>query len=175
MIPPKQYAYLLDPGVPAVIREAVHLYGTVEYKGALDNPVILGWAQEVGYKTLGVAYEHDEVPWCGVFAAVVCKRAGFTPPDMAVRASAWDSFGRHVNDKPALGDILRFQRPGGGHVGFYVGEDADAYHVLGGNQSDAVTITRISKERCVAVRRAWPDTAHAVVIAGGSKLSENEA
>jgi hypothetical protein len=50
--------------------------------------------------------------------------------------------------------VLVFQRPGGGHVGFYVGEDATAYHVLGGNQGDAVTIARIAKARCVA--RRWP-------------------
>ena len=42
----------------------------------------------------------------------------------------------------------------GGHVGFYVGEDAVAYHVLGGNQGDAVTIARIARSRCVA--RRWP-------------------
>ena len=35
-----------------------------------------------------------------------------------------------------LGDILTFKRNGGGHVGLYVGEDKDCYHVLGGNQGN---------------------------------------
>ncbi|MEG8056929.1 hypothetical protein QP150_09490 [Sphingomonas sp. 22L2VL55-3] len=43
---------------------------------------------------------------------------------------------------------------GGGHVGFYVGEDATAYHVLGGNQGDTVSVARIAKDRCIA--RRWP-------------------
>jgi hypothetical protein len=50
--------------------------------------------------------------------------------------------------------VLVFQRPGGGHLGFYVGEDERAYHVLGGNQGDCVSITRIAKDRCIAIR--WP-------------------
>ena len=51
--------------------------------------------------------------------------------------------------------MLVFTRPGGGHVGFYVGEDAAAYHILGGNQGDAVTIVRIVKSRYIA--RRWPE------------------
>ena len=42
---------------------------------------------------------------------------------------------------------------GSGHVGLYVGEDYGAYHVLGGNQSDGVTITRIARDRCITIRR----------------------
>jgi len=57
-------------------------------------------------------------------------------------------------ERLAPGAVLVFERPGGGHVGFYVGEDATAYHVLGGNQGDAVTIARIAKDRCIA--RRWP-------------------
>lgn len=41
-----------------------------------------------------------------------------------------------------------------GHVGFAVGQDKDYYHVLGGNQSDQVNITKIAKSRCVGIR--WP-------------------
>lgn len=61
----------------------------------------------------------------------------------------------------ALSDVMIFQRQGGGHVGLYVGEDADCFHVLGGNQSAAVTITRIAKARLFAVQQpsylATPD------------------
>jgi cell wall-associated NlpC family hydrolase len=35
-----------------------------------------------------------------------------------------------------LGDVLVFRRGGGGHVALYVGEDEEAFHVLGGNQAD---------------------------------------
>jgi len=50
--------------------------------------------------------------------------------------------------------VLVFDRAGGGHVGFYVGEDLTSYDVLGGNQGDRVSIMRLEKSRCVA--RRWP-------------------
>jgi hypothetical protein len=54
----------------------------------------------------------------------------------------------------APGAVLVFEREGGGHVGFYVGEDSTHYHVLGGNQGDAVSIVRIARSRSIA--RRWP-------------------
>jgi hypothetical protein len=48
-------------------------------------------------------------------------------------------------ERSAYEAVLVFERPGGGHVGYYFGEDATAYHVLGGNQGDAVTIARIAR------------------------------
>jgi hypothetical protein len=64
------------------------------------------------------------------------------------------------------------------HVGFYWGKDAHAYHVLGCNQSDAVTVTRISKHRLLDAR--WPlNYAHKIrpilLDAKGQPLSLNEA
>lgn len=65
-----------------------------------------------------------------------------------------------------------------GHVGFYVSEDSGTYHILGGNQSNAVTITKVRKGRFLGAR--WPKTAPP---AGGSArtrrrsgaISSNEA
>jgi hypothetical protein len=70
-----------------------------------------------------------------------------------------------------------FQRPGGGHVGFYVGEDATIYTVLGGNQGNDVTSARIAKGRCVA--RRWPAgqplTGKPVMLATAAAVCTNEA
>jgi cell wall-associated NlpC family hydrolase len=79
-----------------------------------------------------------------------------------------------------LGDVLVFKRQGGGHVGLYVGEDKDAYHVLGGNQSDSVSITRILKDRLHAARRctwktAQPANVRRVFLSGSGAVSQNEA
>jgi hypothetical protein len=76
--------------------------------------------------------------------------------------------------------VLVFERAGGGHVGMYVGEDAGAYHVLGGNQGDAVSIARIAKIRLFTARRAaWrsaqPSNVRRVLIAAAGNLSKNEA
>lgn len=175
---PGAYNWLNDEGAPRILVEALKLYGTLETPGNASNPEIIAWANEVGAKT-GMLYNDDAVPWCGLFMAVCAKRAGYEPPDISVRASAWSTFG-NPSDKPMLGDVLVFTRTGGGHVGLYVGEDAEAYHVLGGNQSDAVTITRIAKSRFSAARRSpfkigQPKNVRRVMLKPSGGLSQNEA
>ncbi len=60
-----------------------------------------------------------------------------------------------------MGAVMVFWREsrqsGKGHVGFYVGEDKDAYQILGGNQSDSVCLTWVSKSRFLSAH--WPRTA----------------
>lgn len=140
---------------PAWLTAARAKLGTREAPGPANNPTIMGWAKRLGTKALGMVFNADSVPWCGLFVATCVSEAGLPTAPIAVRASAWSFWGVPIAaDKLAPGAVLVFQRPGGGHVGFYVGEDAAAYHVLGGNQGDCVSITRIFKSRCVA--RRWP-------------------
>ena len=175
---PKDYRWISLLLPPRTIVEAFALHGTLEAPGAADNPVILAWAKEVS-KTLGASYTDDSVPWCGLFAAVVVKRAGKEVIRGPLWARNWTNFGVRV-DAPGLGDVLVFERPGGGgHVGFYVAEDASAYHVIGGNQSDAVNVSRIAKSRCIAVRRptykSQPASVKPYHVDGNGALSTNEA
>ena len=68
---------------------------------------------------------------------------------------------------------------GKGHVGFYWAEDGDAYHILGGNQSNAVTVMRVARNRILDAR--WPSTAPPPsgitrkASKNGKVLSQNEA
>lgn len=172
---PARYAWLdKEPG-PKMLVEALKLYGTLEAPGARDNPVILAWAAEVG---LAKTYSHDSIPWCGLFMAVVAKRAGKSIPDSPLWALSWAEFGAPAKT-PMLGDVLTFKRNGGGHVALYVGEDAGAYHCLGGNQSDSVCITRIAKARLFRARRpihsVQPANVRKVILAARGELSTNEA
>ena len=159
-----------------MLEEARKLYGTFEAPGPADNPVILGWAKETG---LAKVYNDDAIPWCGLFMAVVAKRAGKPVVEGPLWARNWAKFGKAA-DRAQLGDILVFRRAqGSGHVGLYVGEDYGAFHVLGGNQSDGVTITRIARDRCIAIRRPAyrkaPASAKPVQLAANGVLSTNEA
>lgn len=160
---------------PRMIAEALKLYGTVETPGAGNNPTIMAWANETGLKS---TYTADSVPWCGLFMAVVAKRAGKPLVSSPLWALSWSKFGEQ-GGQPRLGDVLTFKREGGGHVTLYVGEDATCYHCLGGNQSDAVSITRIKKDRLYAVRRhyaiAAPASAKPYVLAASGAVSSNEA
>jgi uncharacterized protein (TIGR02594 family) len=123
-------------------------------------------------------YEADSIPWCGLFMAVVAKRAGKEVPAHPLWALSWSAFGTKPG-APALGDVLLFTRSGGGHVGLYVGEDGSAFHVLGGNQSDRVCITRVAKARLYAARRplyrVQPANVRPIHLASSGALSLNEA
>lgn len=176
---PAAYAWLDQVvGLSRLLVEARALYGVTETPGPANNPVIMAWAKEVG---LEKTYPNDATAWCGLFMALIAKRAGWEVVGGPLWARNWANFGRRVEEKDAaLGDVVVFSRETGGHVGLYVGEDASAIHVLGGNQSDAVTITRIARSRLIAVRRPkWKVSQPAGVIkrrlAATGVLSTNEA
>jgi hypothetical protein len=79
-----------------------------------------------------------------------------TLPENPLGARNWQPWGQSTD--PVLGATLVFWRVSRsswqGHVGFYHGEDDTHFHVLGGNQSNAVTVTRIAKDRLLSSR--WP-------------------
>ncbi len=146
-----------EPGQPRMIVEALKTLGTQEHKGSPDNPVIVGWADEVAlraptaYSTWAAEYVNgDEVPWCGLWMAVMAARtargdAKRQPPNGYLAALSWNAFGVGVlKAEAAVGDVLVFKRKGGGHVGLCVGSTADGKYVfcLGGNQDDEVNISR---------------------------------
>jgi uncharacterized protein (TIGR02594 family) len=174
---PVQYRWLeAEPG-PRMIVEALKLYGTLEAPGSANNPTIIAWAKEIGPEIAKV-YEADRIPWCGLFMAVVARRAGKEIPLHPLSALSWASFGTK-SPAPALGDVLIFSRKGGGHVGLYVGEDVSAFHVLGGNQRNSVSIARLSRRRLIAVRRPTyhiqPSNVRPIVLRATGALSLNEA
>lgn len=123
-----------------------------------------------------------EVAWCGAFVATVMRKykTDIALPENPLGARNWGTFGRAC--PPGFGAILVFWRGSKtgwkGHVGFYHAEDEAAFHVLGGNQSNAVTVTRISKDRLLGAR--WPKESDqkpnpVMVNASGQPLSQNEA
>lgn len=174
---PTEYRWLEKLNPPRILDEALQLLGLREVVGDQHNPIILSWAKELG---LEAVYRADEIPWCGLFAGIVVKRAGWAPVADPLWAKNWQKFG-NAAAAPSLGDVLVFTRPGGGgHVGFYIGEDAKAFHVLGGNQGDAVSITRIARARLLGARRpAWrvaqPASVKPYPLLATGSMSRNEA
>ncbi len=137
------------------LKEAIRLLGTTETPGPGNNSVIIGWARAIG-GWIASFYKSDSTAWCGLFVNHCMAIGGAPVIQDGLGALNWAKYGKPL--KYAVpGAILVFKRPGGGHVGFYVSEDDQTYHVLGGNQGDKVSIARVAKERCVAVR--WPGNA----------------
>lgn len=170
-----KYSWLSKEKSPKLLVEAYKLIGIKEVPGQADNMEILHWAETLGLEN---SYRKDDIPWCGLFVAYACHKAGLEIVEKPLWARNWTKFGENQT-KAMLGDILVFVRDGGGHVGIYIGEDATAYHVLGGNQSDMVCITRIRKERCISIRRtpwkvAQPDNVRVVRLEATGTISTNE-
>ncbi|HEX8426893.1 TIGR02594 family protein [Hymenobacter sp.] len=180
---PQKYKWLAEEPGPRMIREALGEFGTVETQGAENNLDIIRWAKETGVKSVTQMYVADSIPWCGLFMAVIAKRADKPLVKDPLWALNWGTFGVFTKT-PMLGDVLVFVRrtadgSRAGHVGLYVGEDETAYHVLGGNQGDCVCVTRMPKARLYTARRPsyklQPDNVRAIQLAATGVLSHSEA
>lgn len=157
---------------PKWLAEARKHLGMREIPGPRHNTTILGWLRK-----LRAWWKDDETPWCGTFVAHCLQETGLPVIKNWFRAKEWASYGVALRgNNVAPGAILVFVRQGGGHVGFYVGEDASFYFVLGGNQSNGVNIMKLAKARCIAIR--WPAgepvVGKPVKMAGGA-VSVDEA
>ena len=166
-----------DPAIPW-FQEARRLIGVREVVGPGNAPTIIDWAHKSG-----IDYRDDDIPWCGLFVGhcVSSTLLDEKLPGNPLGARNWLKFGAPCD--AGLGSVLVFwrgKRNGWqGHVGFYAGEDGEAYHVLGGNQGNKVSITRIKRDRLLEAR--WPATAPVIgnakvkLAAGDSFFSTNEA
>jgi uncharacterized protein (TIGR02594 family) len=172
----KQSRKLDDPSL-IWFKEALRLLGTRETPGVGSNPTILHWATDQG-----IPYKGDDIPWCGLFVGhcISSTLDRESTPTRVLSARAWGAFG--IKTKPTPGAVMVFWRQspdsGLGHVGFYAGEDDKAYRIVGGNQSDSVSLAWIAKDRLVDAR--WPSSVSAPIpaplqIARTDQLSWNEA
>ena len=134
------------------IQSAIDLINTREIPGSRSNPTIMEWAKNLG-GWIKNFYKNDDIPWCGLFVAHCLQDNNIhINIQNPLSARAWGEFG--LKTTPRYGAIMVFSRTGGGHVGFYVSEDDETYHILGGNQSNSVNITRVAKNRFLECR--WP-------------------
>lgn len=160
---PKGYEWFGTSGpLPKVVTEWLRIYGVTEFPGPANNPVIMGWNDELvaaGILKKG-QYTADSIAFCGLGMAIVALRAGKPVQTDPLWAQNWQKYGNEVarnvgslaaprlafaaGQRAILGDTLVFSRAVktngktgyAGHVGTYVGEDATAYHVFGTNQGD---------------------------------------
>ncbi|WP_020179055.1 TIGR02594 family protein [Methylopila sp. M107] len=144
-----------------------------------SNPKLKVFLKADG-RTLG---DPQRLPWCGDFVET-CIRLAL--PEEAVPANPylarnWLGFGLAC-ETPALGAIAVFWRGAktgtSGHVGFVVGTDRTYLSILGGNQSNTVSIARLARTRLLGCR--WPRSAGAIGrdasrVAATGPVSANEA
>ena len=141
---------------------AFSFLGTTEVPGPQHNPLIVGL---VGMAVPWV--KDDETAWCGGFCGGICKIAHQPMPDNPLGARQWLTVGTPVKFEDAFPghDIVILKRGTGsqpgpdvlhasGHVGFFVGPFGyDRVLVLGGNQSNKVSIGQFPVEDILGIRR----------------------
>jgi len=160
-------------GEPVWMTIARKLIGQREIPGPKHN----SWIASSWGRLGATWFNDDETPWCGLFAAHCLDAAGLAipKPSLFPRAKAWLDWGKPC--APAPGAIAVFGRDGGGHVGFLAGEGSGNYYVLGGNQSNAVSIAPIARNRALGYR--WPASLPApsatLPSMSGGTISRNEA
>lgn len=150
---------------PAWYIAALGELGQREIAGAKDNPRVVEYH---GATAGGDA--PDEVPWCSSFANWCFKQAGIVGTRNKA-ASSWAAWGTGLILVSGTGPVkdgamdLRVgcvcvfgkhdpDAKGTGHVAFAVAWDGEWVWVLGGNQTNAVTIARRKRADIVATR--WP-------------------
>ncbi|MBB1499633.1 TIGR02594 family protein [Paracoccus sp. MC1862] len=153
---------LVADGRPVPVADASPLPWIAEARSALgrhearDRSWLMDWLKRDG-RSLG---DPARNAWCGDFVETCIRIALPDEPLLGALGSNpywarnWLLFGQEVT--PTRGAVLVFSRGSGGHVGFAIGQDDTHFHVLGGNQTDAVTVARIAKSRLLGAR--WPAT-----------------
>lgn len=127
--------------------------GVAEIAGSTDNTRIEEYLQ-----TVGIRDPNDEIPWCAAFVNWCLKEVGLSGTGKPNARSFLDWGIVEPSESVRLGTITVLWRgernAWTGHVGFLVGRSAGAAIILGGNQSDAVTVQGYPINRVLGYR--WP-------------------
>jgi uncharacterized protein (TIGR02594 family) len=141
--------------------ERAHRFvGIKELDGTRHHPLIQWWLYLCGFD-----YDSaDEIPWCSAFVNGVMWDLRL-PMSKSGMARSWLKVGDFVDPQYAmLGDVVILKRgaPPSGHVGFFAGwaqpepgviaKPLDLL-ILGGNQSDSVSIQNFPQASVLGVRR----------------------
>lgn len=161
---------------PQWLAEARSLMGTREVPGSANNPDIMKWARD-----LDQWYPGDDIAWCGLFVAHCMSVGAPGEPQNFNRLGArnWLEYGQACEAE--LGAIAVFWRTHptkswNGHVALVTGQSPDAIRVIGGNQSDNVTETWISRDRLLGFRKpVGAPTARSAPEARTGALSTRES
>ena len=127
--------------------------GLTEGAGPTDNPKIVEMYASVGHSHV----EHDDVAWCAAFVGHCLETAGIRSTRQ-LNARSYLDWGMPVEIAEARqGDIAVIPRGGSGwqgHVFFIDRIEGEWDWGLGGNQDDAVNVTRYPVAKLLGVRRA---------------------
>lgn len=129
--------------------------GQREAPGAATNPRISGYFRRVGHSSI----DSDETAWCAAFVGACLESAGIKST-RSLAARSYLDWGVAAN-APSFGAVTVLSRtddPSLGHVGFLIGETDQQVILLGGNQSNAVSVATFRKTQVLGFRLPSPAT-----------------
>ncbi len=114
-----------------------------------SNPRVIEYLRSTD---LGVELAGDDsTPWCSGFANWCVQKCGYAGTNSAA-ARSWLDWGRTLQ-RPRRGVVVVLKRgQTGGHVGFFIRRDAERLWLLGGNQSNQVSIAGYDPTRLLDYR-----------------------
>lgn len=133
---------------------AVGYVGTKELPGKATHPALVPM-----FDLTPQWLDQDDsiTAWCGIFRGYIGHKAGTGMPSAHYRAAAWLDWGTKVDhNKPSTwkkGDTVIMKRDGGYHVALFDRLDGKNVWYLGGNQSNAVNVSKYPLSLVVGVRR----------------------
>lgn len=137
---------------PAWLTAAWRELGQKEIVGGADNGRIVSYFRQSGHPEIG----DDETPWCAAFVGAMLEHGG-QKSTRSLRARSYLNWGVAIerSRSGAVAVLSRGRNSALGHVGFVVGETDDALILLGGNQSNAVSVQAFDRSRLLGLR--WPE------------------
>lgn len=141
-------APLKPTGTGNILRTAQSQLGVTEIAGARANPKILEYFRSTSYHAKDDSGEGGA--WCSAFVNWSVEKAGFKGTGSAGAAS-WLKWGMPI-DKPVPGCVVVKHRTRANgsksyHVGFCQSVQGNTLFMLGGNQSNKVSVRRINMKK----------------------------
>jgi len=134
-------------------RAAESFLGVREVPGLRSNPYIQGWIYSAAQ---WLNPDDSKTAWCGCFRAALADITGTQIVPAAFRALSWTSYGRSIRKvcpaKWPRGATVILKRKGGYHVGLLHAAAPGEVYILGGNQSDSVSIALYAESAVLDVR-----------------------
>jgi uncharacterized protein (TIGR02594 family) len=128
--------------------------GIAETPGPQHTERVVRYYADVGHAQIA----NDETAWCAAFVGSCLERAGIASTRSLLARSYLDWGMPAASPQPGTIAVLsRGNDPLLGHVAFVVGSTPNDLILLGGNQSDAVSVDVFPRARLLALR--WPTAA----------------
>lgn len=140
-----------ESGQPPWLEAAWRELGEREAKGGRPNPRIVSLYRDAGHPGI----KSDATAWCAAFVGACLERTAMASTRSLLARSYLD-WGSPIAEfrLGAVAVLSRTSDPALGHVGFLIGETGDKLLLLGGNQSDSVSVAAFDRRRLLGMR--WP-------------------